>query len=321
MGANCCREVNGTRSGKSPYKMDWLKNTVGKLVGGGDAQEAAFRERRHYLRTPCVERVMCVINEEAVSVQVMELSLMGMRVRIPRKVEVEDVMTFRAHREFKKAKAAGGPLNQSPPPLPMPGMAERGPGPNKDLSQWGVAPGQASKPPQEEETESEPVPFKARVVWVKRRTETSDYEAGLAFTEISNRERDRWTRGVLKAAGAPDITVNRRGNVRIACDLALSYRTPSGYVGEGRCEDLSVRGLAASVKMEIVPNTELILLISAPVSGLSVRDLRGRVTRCKKGQGDTWMLGVIFDDPSAREKKAVQKLLEAMMKVQGGHQP
>lgn len=306
--------------------MDWIKKTVDKLTGGAARDNQELRDRRRYLRAPCVERVMCVISEEAISVLVSELSLMGMRVRIPRKVEVDDLLTFRAHREVKKTPAPGA----VPPPLPRPlgnpaginaGVPGADPTVKRDLSKWGVTgitgTAEPAEPPKDD-TETEAVPFKARVVWVRRHLQTSEYDVGLAFSEIVNHERDRWTRGVLRDSGVRESVSQRRENIRVRADLPLQYRTPTGYEGSGTVLDLSMRGLQANVKMELARDTVITMLISTGVSGTSVQNLKGRVLRCKKTESGEWNIGVSLDDLSARDKKGVQRCLEYLMKREAG---
>lgn len=282
--------------------MEWLKKTVGMLSGGGGNENPELKDRRAHLRTPCNERVMVLLNEEAISVHVNEVSLMGMRARLPRKVEPDDVLTFRAHREFKKAPPPGS----APAPLPRPPGALGKPS--------DAAPKDKDEPPPDD-TDTEAVPFKARVVWARKVMNTGEYEVGLRFTEIVNHERDRWTRTVLKNAGTRDIGSNRRSNIRVDVDLPLHYRTQQGYEGDGRVLNISMRGLMARIKLEIKAGTELTMLISTGVSGTSLQNLKGKILRCTKQPDGEWVLGISIDDITPKERKSVQKTLEHLMKT------
>jgi len=298
--------------------VEWLKRTLG--LGGGGGKDT-LRDQRRYLRAQCLERIMVVLSEQAVSVLVTELSLMGMRIRLPRKLEVDDLLTFRAHREVKKGTAAARDAGPAPPPLPG---ATRRPGPllseKKDLSAWGVDPAAEAvdEPPPADDTESEPVPFKARVVWVRKRLETDEYEAGLSFTEIVNHERDRWSRQVLRGAGVKEQVSQRRENIRVLADLPLHYRTSTGYEGDGTVLDLSPRGLQARVTMELTADSTLVMLISTGASGTSVQGIKGHVTRLQREKDGSWRIGVMFDELSARDKRGVERCLAWLMKKHAG---
>jgi c-di-GMP-binding flagellar brake protein YcgR len=206
---------------------------------------------------------------------------------------------------------------QAGPPKPQPVGLFQIP---DSLTQQAQPPGPPGAPRhQAMEAMSDVVTFTARVVWSRLNPEAGEFDVGLRFTEVVNALRDKWVRTVIKESGARQFTgYQKRTYVRFKTDFEMLYRTPTGYEGKGKVEDISLRGMQATIFIEL-PKDLILNCMILTGDGATSFNAKARIARISKAsQPGAFTVALVFDELPDKENKRLIKCMEQIAeKIRG----
>jgi hypothetical protein len=157
--------------------------------------------------------------------------------------------------------------------------------------------------------------IKAMVVWARKKKGSSDFAAGLKFSDTRSNLRDSWVFIVLSLYGfKASYKEQRRRTVRFPTHLKVKYQEPQGYYnGWGTLVDLGQGGLSMLTNEQVQELVTLDLEIG-PYQSLPITFLRGKVmwSGYSKAQ-KTPMMGVEFFGLQPPQIKMLNKYIIAIV--------